>query len=730
MRADGLSKQRLQSRPGSLPQIIYEAEQAGNVFGKGGLYCNQFLTGCADSFFSFNQNPNRPCTNSPKYHISELIDMSHFYQLLDSFYNITKIPYTILDNNNNILCGRGWQDICSHFHRVCPHTLERCLQSDSFISSHLQHGRPYVGYMCLNGLMDYASPIVVEDQYLAAIFFGQFFHEPPNLAFFRQQAQKYGFDESAYMEALGRVPIVPESEIAPIMAFYSQLGQILATMGLERLRQMESAHHAIQEHEKSYKMILEASTDGYLHWDIKADLIHISRQLAARLGCPPEVVVINSDALKAFIHPQDIACAMKNLNDHLAARTPNYSAEHRVMTKTGEERWFLVRGKVLARDAQDKPLRMAITCFDISERKRTEAALQLSEVKFSKAFNASPVTMGITTLENGRIIAVNDSFCRTLGYQREDIVGRTVAQIGLWKDECTRQLIIDLLKEKSSIRDKEIHFSNSTGEMRLGNYSAEKLEIDGLPCVLSILTDITEQRQIEADMLRMDRLNLVGEMAASIGHEIRNPMTSIRGFLQMFSEKYTEDQEFLSIMIGELDRANLIISEFLSLAKNKMVQLERLRLTSIILNIHPLLQANAAIQDKNVVLELNDVPYLLLDEKEVRQLLFNLVYNGLEAMNGGGTLTIKTLATEEHVVLSVHDQGQGIDDEVLDKLGTPFLTTKEKGTGLGLPICYGIAARHRARIDVETGSEGTNFMVYFPRLKEEPAEIIQPQLGF
>ncbi|MFA4886504.1 MAG: ATP-binding protein, partial [Desulfotomaculaceae bacterium] len=111
--------------------------------------------------------------------------------------------------------------------------------------------------------------------------------------------------------------------------------------------------------------------------------------------------------------------------------------------------------------------------------------------------------------------------------------------------------------------------------------------------------------------------------------------------------------------------------------------------------------------------ELWDIPYIDLDEKEIRQLILNLVRNGFEAMPSGGTLTIKTFRDSGEVVLAVKDGGKGIGPEILEKIGTPFFTTKDTGTGLGLAVCYSIAARHNARIEIETGPKGTNFYVRF-----------------
>jgi len=233
--------------------------------------------------------------------------------------------------------------------------------------------------------------------------------------------------------------------------------------------------------------------------------------------------------------------------------------------------------------------------------------------------------------------------------------------------------------------------------------------------MLSLKEEMARREQMEKEMARLDRLNLIGEMAAGIGHEVRNPMTTVRGFLQLMEEKdrYAQDREFLKLMLSELDRANSIITEFLSLAKNKAVDLKEKNLNSIIDSLFPLIQADALVKDKNIEKDLGDIPVLLLDEKEIRQLILNLVRNGLEAMPAGGKLMIRTVMDGGEAVLAVQDEGTGIKDDVLEKIGTPFFTTKDHGTGLGLAVCHSIAARHKARINVETSPNGTTFYVRF-----------------
>ena len=158
-------------------------------------------------------------------------------------------------------------------------------------------------------------------------------------------------------------------------------------------------------------------------------------------------------------------------------------------------------------------------------------------------------------------------------------------------------------------------------------------------------------------------------------------------------------------------------SAFLSLAKNKAVKLRSFDLNTLIQNIFPLLQADAFRRGSTIEIEYEDIPEVVADEKEMRQCIFNLVGNGLDAMPKGGKLTIRTAKTKNRVIMTVRDRGHGISPEIKDKVGTPFFTTKESGTGLGLSICYKIAQRHNATIEVETGTEGTAFHFIFSQEK-------------
>ena len=167
-----------------------------------------------------------------QYRFSDLVDLSGFQQVMQSWYSVAGVATALLDTERNSLCAVGWQDICARFHQLSPEAGGRCTYSDDTILSHLREGS-YVAHQCVNGLMNCAMPVVVNGEHVASLFMGQFLHEPPDEAFFRQQAHELGVDEAAYLAALRQVPIISEERLLAVMAAQTRLAQMLATMGLE-----------------------------------------------------------------------------------------------------------------------------------------------------------------------------------------------------------------------------------------------------------------------------------------------------------------------------------------------------------------------------------------------------------------------------------------------------------------------------------------------------------------
>jgi two-component system sporulation sensor kinase C len=213
-----------------------------------------------------------------------------------------------------------------------------------------------------------------------------------------------------------------------------------------------------------------------------------------------------------------------------------------------------------------------------------------------------------------------------------------------------------------------------------------------------------------------EKLSLVGVLAAGIAHEIRNPLTSLRGFIQLLHEK---QPQYTRIMLEEIDRINEIVNELLLLAKPKAAAFEPRCVDRLVDDTLTLLRGQALLHDIELssMCDANAVgARVMCDENKLKQVFINLVKNAIEAMQADkGTIEIRITREQEWVVVSVTDQGCGMPQELLEVVGKPFLSTKEGGTGLGLMVCGSIMAEHKGSIQFESAEgEGTTVEVHLP----------------
>ncbi|MEQ8175981.1 MAG: PAS domain S-box protein [Syntrophomonadaceae bacterium] len=463
--------------------------------------------------------------------------------------------------------------------------------------------------------------------------------------------------------------------------------------------------------EKELKIFFRLSEDIFFYRSYDGQILRANSALARTLGYSDEEffpLVKNQNDNPINIHP-DFVLPVRETIDELKLKGGRASFNCRHLCKNGTFKW-------ISWNSVADPIERLIFSVgrDITESMQAQAVLRLSEEKFSKTFHESQAIMAIYSIRDKCFVEVNRKFFEVTGYNREEIIGKSHDLF--WVEQSDKENLLKQLYKFGYIENHEYKYKKKSGENGFIIVSVNSLNIEGSDYFIASGIDITELKRYQQEMARFDRLNLIGEMAASIGHEIRNPLTAIRGFLQMIGNKaeYDGDRGFFDLMIEELDRANSIISEYLGMAKNKRVNLQLKALDQIIISLYPIILSNANQNEITVRLEINQTPQALVDEMEIRQLILNMARNSLEAMSAGGVLTLGARLEEGQIVLFIEDEGSGLDPEIQDKLGTPFVTTRDKGTGLGLAVCYSIAARHKAKIDYETGSEGTTFNIRFP----------------
>jgi len=483
---------------------------------------------------------------------------------------------------------------------------------------------------------------------------------------------------------------------------------------LAEVRKLREAEESLKSSEARFRSLFELSPVGIAlsHGD---SLIYVNPELLRMFGLD-ETTKLQGKTFMNFVAPISRQMITERPERRMQGQDMSGSpAEAIGLRKDGTT--FPVQIEAFRIDLHDGPASVAFIS-DITEHKQAEAELRL-RAQLLDAANDSIVVHDFS----GSFFFVNEAACKLYGYTKAKMMQKNVFDLNTPEYKQLWESRTKILKEKGQLVFEVVN-ARKGGLYTTLEVNARLLEETvGEALVLCVSRDITERKKYEKEMARLDRLNLMGEIAAGIAHEIRNPMTVVRGYLQIMQlkEDLASHNKRFDTMIEELDRANAIITEFLSLARNAPSNLKKQSINSILTSLLPLIQADAAEHGITISLSLSDTPEINLDEQQIRQLILNLVRNGIEAMSRHGELTIKTCMKKNRVVLSIKDRGNGIPPDVLEKLGTPFFTTKEQGTGLGLPVCYRIAESHNARIEIKTGKRGTTFMVSFqvPSLQDE-----------
>ena len=358
----------------------------------------------------------------------------------------------------------------------------------------------------------------------------------------------------------------------------------------------------------------------------------------------------------------------------------------------------------------------SIAYIDIAEQRKVEAALRQSQKLLQQIFNHMPLPMIVFNSTDFDVVEVNDTFLKRSGLTRIEIKENPSLRFSDWEDPHEVINFIEKIKREGQIKNYEMENHLPSGEIRTLLISAVIISWQDEECILAIGNDITEMKKYRNEILRLGYLNLIRQMAAGIAHEIKNPMSTVRQFLQLFGsrEKYRADRKAFELITEELDQVNDVIDTFSLLARQYTIDMKLQSLNDNIVNLFPMIMDDAVKNNVFIKLELSDAAPVMIDRGEIWQLLHNLVSNGMDAMTNGGILTIGTFQDKQGVNLVIKDKGHGISEEIMGKIGTPFFTTKEKHSGLGLAVCYSIAARHNARIEIKTGPEGTAFYVIFP----------------
>jgi PAS domain S-box-containing protein len=415
-------------------------------------------------------------------------------------------------------------------------------------------------------------------------------------------------------------------------------------------------------------------------------------------------------------------------DDQEVWRVNTLVTKEEVIEYKGKSSYVFTGKKIIHAEEESKPNENLLLGFsiDITARVQVEQKLRASEEKFRKLVDQAADSFFLIDMK-GHIIDVNTQACKVLGYTQEHLLTMHFERICALPATERQELINKVAGGQTA---------NFEDQMILGNGTRIPVDINlGLirmgdeEMFLALVRDITdriketeeEKRHTHQLLLNSEKLSVVGQLAAGIAHEIRNPLTVVKGFLKLMEREWNQKTYYFQLLNSEIDRMELIVNELLILSKPQAQEYYDKNLRVVLEQVITLLEPQAHL--KNVEIHAKfyaDGPvFIRCDENQMKQIFINFIKNGIESMEYGGEILVNvSKKSDDHhggIWITIIDHGCGISEDQLKKLGEPFYSTKERGTGLGFMVSKKIIASHDGTLKVTSKvNEGTTIEIFLP----------------
>lgn len=469
----------------------------------------------------------------------------------------------------------------------------------------------------------------------------------------------------------------------------------------EELRKMEEIHRSLTEN--VFDMIISTNLQG--------ELLYVSPACEHILGYSREELQSRNSLSLLHIDDQDRAYADLKA---VLINQENGNGSYRIHKKNGSFIWVEIFCNPIVDPDTRLVVEMVCVIKDISERKRAEEEAEKREDTYRDLVENSPDAVIIA--RGCDMLFINETGRRLLGAsKKEDILDKKLLDI-LHPD------LHDTAKKRAEILNNEAAMDFIEYKLIRLDGTIIEAEVKGMPTIYEnkparhiIFRDITERKKTKQLLLNSEKLTIAGQLAAGIAHEVRNPLTAIKGFLQLM-EAQVDNKTYFTIIQSEMERIEIILSELLLLAKPQELKFEKENFHSLINNVKTLIDTQAIMNNIQIEIE-NDCEDLLIrcDKNQLKQLFINLIKNAIEAMNHGGTITIEIKQYGlDKIKVYIKDTGNGVPQQIIKRIGEPFFTTKEAGTGLGIMISKQIIENHNGKFHFWSDENGTIIEVILP----------------
>jgi len=503
--------------------------------------------------------------------------------------------------------------------------------------------------------------------------------------------------------------------------------------------------------------LMETIPDSIYFKDTASRFIRVNRNLARLFGLSDPAEAVGRTDFD-FFTLEHAEAALRTEREVMRTGRPVVDLEERESWPDRPDTW-VSSTKVPWRDSGGAIIGTFGISRDITERKRAEGALQASEARFRTAFMMVPDAHYIARRDEGLILEVNDRFKDVFGYERDEVVGRTSLELGLYANPQDRVRMLAELRSSGRVRNLELMAQRKNGETVPVLLSVSEVRAEGQELILGVVRDVSELRRSEEALRKLEdqfrqaqRLEAVGRLAGGVAHDFNNVLTAITGYADLLLVDLPGDdpkRRDVEEIRTAARRGAMFTRQLLAFSRKQVLQPRVLDLNAVVSTLDRMLQR---LIGEDVKLEIALQPGLgavRADPGQIEQVILNLAVNARDAMPDGGRLTIETanahldeayarahagVVPGRFVMLAVSDTGVGMDLETRAHLFEPFFTTKDvgKGTGLGLATVYGIVKQSGGSIWVysEPG-RGATFKIYLPEadVPMEAERAAQPARG-